>query len=533
MTSTRDEHAPLTRRDPLDPTGWDPGEREHALDWRHVGPDRRAAHATGTSAVLVGSTGPFATLAGRYALDAEGSATDAVLTTAFTQIALALGAWVSYAGLFGLVHHEAVTGATTSVSAGFGTFAGETLPLQIPPAPQPSGRTALVPGFIAGAHAAHTRSGRLPWDQLWSPARYLLDRGVPVTEHLARLLARRADVLTRTDEGRAAFAPHGRLPRAGELATQPRLATTVAALAEHGPDWMYQGPWAEQFVSLVRREGGHASCEDLGGYQAYCAEPAHGSFAGHDIATLPAPDTGGPDLLATLARLDAAGIGEPTRDPQALTGLLTALDGPPTTGSHSDYVVAVDSDGNHAALCHSNNTAMWGTTGIVVDGIPIPDPAAFQQPLLAQLTTGDHLPMPVEPAIAFREGRPALACSSIGVGLHPATVLGLHRVLALGQPLAAAVGAPLVHGHDIVMGDSVTSVLAHRELRIPSRVLDDRFPDACLEAARDAGHVVSTRSADDPMLPRGFWAAITSQPDTGVHTAARTPYGQGPVRTIR
>ncbi|MET9535873.1 gamma-glutamyltransferase [Streptomyces sp. NPDC006649] len=518
--------------DKLDPSGWDPGERAHALDWRNVGLDPRSACATGTSGALVGSTGPFATLAGRYTLDAAGSATDAVLTTAFTQIALSLGSWVSYAGLFGMVHHEAATGATTSVSAGFRTFAGETHPLEIPPAPQPSGRTALVPGFIAGAYAAHTRSGRLPWEQLWSPARYLLERGVPVTEHLSRLLAQRADVLTRTDEGRAAFAAQGRLPRAGELFTQQRLAATAAALAEHGPDWMYQGPWAEHFVSAVRREGGQASMEDLAGYRARCGEPARGSFAGHEIATLPAPDTGGTNLLANLARLETAEIGEPAQDPHALAGFLTALDGSPSTGSHSDYVLAVDAEGNLAALCHSINTAMWGTTGIVVDGIPLPDPAAFQQPLLAELTPGDHLPMPVEPAIALREGRPVLACSSIGVGLHPATVLGLHRVLALEQPLAAAVDAPLVHGHDIIMGDSVTSILAHRELPTPSRVIDDCFPDACLEAARDAGHAVTPRSADDPTLPRGFWAAITTDPDTGVHTAARTPYGQGPARTI-
>jgi gamma-glutamyltranspeptidase/glutathione hydrolase len=141
--------------------------------------------------------------------------------------------------------------------------------------------------------------------------------------------------------------------------------------------------------------------------------------------------------------------------------------------------------------------------------------------------------MPVEPAIAFRAGQPVLACSSIGVGLHPATVLGLHRVLALGQPLAAAVGAPLVHGHDIVMGDSGTSIPAHRELTTPSHVLDERFPQACLDAVRSAGHCVSARSADDPMLPRGFWAAITTDPDARVLTAARTPYGQSPVRTIR
>ena len=519
-------------RDPLDPDGWDRGEVAQALDPQRIGPDRHPAAASGTS-VLVGSTGPFATLAGRHALDAGGSATDAVLTTAFTQIALALGSWVSYAGLFGMVHHDVATGVTSTVSAGFATFATETRPAEIPGAPTPSGRTALVPGFVTGAHAAHQRSGRLPWAQLWSPARHLLERGVPVSPHLARLLDLRADVLTRTDEGRAAFTPEGRLPRAGEFVRQPRLATTLAALAEHGPDWMYRGPWAERFVSAVRRDGGRATLEDLASYRARCVDPARGSFAGHEIATLPAPDTGGVDLLATLARLDAARVGEPSRDPDALVGLLSALDGAPSSaGGHSDYVIAVDSRGDTAALCHSINTAMWGTTGIVVDGVPIPDPAAFQQSALAHLAPGDHLPMPIEPAMALRHGHPVLACSSVGVGLHPATVLGLHRVLALGQPVVAAVGAPLIHGPDFAVGDSVTSILARRPASVaPGRAVDDRFPSVCVAAAEDAGHAVTPRPVDDPTLPRGFWAGLATDTPNGGYTGARTPYGQGPVRT--
>ncbi|MFF7987959.1 gamma-glutamyltransferase [Streptomyces sp. NPDC007901] len=519
-----------SHRDPLDPAGWDRAEVAEALDWKRIRLDPRPAAASGTSSVLVGSTGPFATLAGRHALDAGSSATDAVLTTAFTQIALALGSWVSYAGLFGMVHHDAADAATATVSAGFGTFARETRPLEIPAAPRPSGRTALVPGFIAGAHAAHTRWGQLPWDRLWSPARHLLQRGVPVNAHLARLLATRATTLTRTDEGRAAFAPDGRMPRAGELALQPRLAATVDALAEHGPDWMYRGPWAERFVSLVRREGGHAEAEDLESYRAHCAAPARGSFAGHEIVTLPAPDTGGTDLLTALTRLEAEGGGEPSQDPDALVGLLRALDGAPVGGSHSDYVIAVDADGNVAALCHSINTAMWGTTGIVVDGVPIPDPAAFQQQALAQLAPGERLSMPVEPAVALRRGRPVLACSSIGVGLHPATVQGLHRVLALRQPVAAAVGEPSVHGHDLATGDSVTSVVTRRWPDVISRVLDDRFSPACVSAARSAGHAITLRPAADPLLPRGFWGAVTIDADTGERTGARTSHGQGPVR---
>lgn len=483
--------------------------------------------------MLVGSTGPFATLAGRHALEAGGSATDAVLATAFTQIALSLGSWVSYAGLFGVVQYDAKSKKTATVSAGFGTFVQEDHAATIPAAPQPSGRTAMVPGFIAGASAAHRRGGLLPWERLWAPARYLLAHGVPVNSHLERLLDARESTLTRTPAGRAAFAPDGRLPRAGDHFRQPELAHTVDALAEHGPEWMYRGPWAGHFVDAVRRDGGQATLDDLANYAPICADPARGRFAGHEITTLPAPDAGGLELLATLERLDAKGVGEPTVDSAALIGLLDALGDAQTPGGHSDYVIAIDADGNMAALCHSINTAMWGTTGIVVDGIPIPDPAAFQQSALAQITPGDHLPMPVEPAIAFHDENPVLACSSIGVGLHPATVLGLHRVLELGHQVATAVEEPLVHSYDIAMGDSVTSILTQAHAGAISRVIDERFPDDVIAEARRAGFAIRPRSADDPTLPRGFWAAIGIDPSTGERSVGRTPYGQGPVRCAR
>jgi gamma-glutamyltranspeptidase / glutathione hydrolase len=194
--------------------------------------------------------------------------------------------------------------------------------------------------------------------------------------------------------------------------------------------------------------------------------------------------------------------------------------------------VAVDAHGNTAALCHSINTAIWGTTGIIVDGIPIPDPGSFQQPALARLAPGQHLPMPVEPAIALRENSPVLACSSIGAGLHPVTVLGLHRVLGLGQPVCVAASAPLIHARDIILGDSVTSIIARREGPVAAHTLDDRFDPTILDATRARGHALTPRPVDDPTLPRGFWAAITRTPHSGQLHGARTPYGQGPVRAL-
>jgi gamma-glutamyltranspeptidase / glutathione hydrolase len=381
--------------DPLSPTGWDADSIRRALLPGELAPDIRAATGDGDRGIVVGSTGAFATLAGQHALMAGGSAVDAALATAFAQIGLCLGAWVSYAGLFSLVHYSAATGEVDTLSAGFGTCVAETDPANIPSPPTPSGRTALVPGFVAGAYAAHQRFGWLPWKALWSPALHLAERGVPINAAMERIFDARADTLGRTPEGRSAFAAEGRFPRGGELFRQPALAATLQALAEQGPDWMYRGPWAQHFVDLVRRDGGRIQVCDLADYRPRWGEPLNTEFAGQQVLTLPTPDTGGLALLIALALIEAAELGDPARDPDALYWLIqiietsaaqagqtkvSALDPgriaalwqemlharaaatlhSADPADHSDFVLTADADGNMAAVCHSINTAILG-----------------------------------------------------------------------------------------------------------------------------------------------------------------------------
>jgi gamma-glutamyltranspeptidase/glutathione hydrolase len=187
--------------------------------------------------MVAGSTGPFAQLAGRKVLEAGGSAADAVVAVSLAQVALAAGAWVSGAGVFAMVHYQAGTGQAGSLSAGFATFAGETDPATIPRPPAPSGRTALVPGFVAGIGAAHQRFGSLPWPDLFGPAIWVAERGFPVGRGRERQFGLRRDVLSRTPEGREIFfGDRGRLPRQGETFRQPAFARTLRGIAAGGPD---------------------------------------------------------------------------------------------------------------------------------------------------------------------------------------------------------------------------------------------------------------------------------------------------------
>ncbi|MCV7008851.1 gamma-glutamyltransferase [Mycobacterium kansasii] len=552
--------------DALDPHGWD-GDivRSTLRAGAAVAAEAGDAIGFGERGIVVASTGAFATLAGQQALKAGGSAVDAALSTAFAQIGQCLGSWVSYAGIFSLIHYQAATGRIDTLSAGFGTCRAETDPASIPRPPTPSGRTALVPGFVAGAFAAHDRLGRLPWASLWSPAIHLAEHGVPITDAFEKMFDARADALSRTAEARAAFTVDGRFPRSGDLFRQPALAAALSAIAAQGPDWMYRGPWARRFVELVGRDGGRVQLSDLADYQPRWGESLSAEFAGYQVHTMPAPDTGGVALLVALSLIEAADLGDPTRDPDALYWLIRIIERSATeahwgsasgvepdqiaamwqqlsrnntahesgeSASHSDFVVTADADGNIAAVCHSINTALWGTTGIVVDGIAIPDPATFQQSALARLTPGAYLPMPINPAIALRDGHPALACSSMGAGMHAVAVQQLDSVLRLGVDVDTAADQPLVHAKDIDVDASLAAKVADFDPMQPiARAVDDRFDPALLNAVRQRGQLISARAKSDPKLPRGYWGAIATGDTSPRYRGART-FGWGPIRGV-
>jgi gamma-glutamyltranspeptidase/glutathione hydrolase len=93
-----------------------------------------------------------------------------------------------------------------------------------------------------------------------------------------------------------------------------------------------------------------------------------------------------------------------------------------TQTAHSDAVVAVDAAGNMAAVVHTINTVNWGSTGIFVGGISIPDSAAFQQPAIAARAPGSRLPDFTNPGVALRDGKPALTFSGIGTGVDVRTL---------------------------------------------------------------------------------------------------------------
>jgi len=277
----------------LSPEVWPDGELEKYFMLNST-VDRPHPMGVGGRGMIVGTTGAPAVRAGLEALKQGGSAADAAMTAALGQIALAAGCWVSYAGIMTMVYYEAETGRVYSMHAGYSTVQEEKEPMTIPKSGTPSGRTALVPGFMAGVQAAHDRFGKLPFGQLFQPAIYFAQQGFVIEPLLGYRLEQRKDVLSRLPETKKIFTKeNGAFYQEGDLLKQRTVAETLKKIAAQGAAYMYTGEWAKKFVEAVRKEDGRMTLKDLEDYEVIWNEPAHTRFRDYDAYSLGFSSQGG------------------------------------------------------------------------------------------------------------------------------------------------------------------------------------------------------------------------------------------------
>lgn len=526
-----------------------------------------------TTRHLTGTSGGEAADACLALFDEGASAADVALAFSMAQITLASGAWVSFAGILGMTYYDAASGEVHDLNAEYNTVAGEDDPMSIPAmdmtkglfaTPEAyhfSGRTVLVPGFMAGVQAAHDRFGKVPFARIFDPAIDLAEGGFAFTDGLKQGITHRADVLAHWPETRALFQrDDGTWLEVGEEFRQPDLAETLRAVANKGASHMYTGAWAEAFVDVVRDAGGKLTLEDMAAYEPVWTTPLTGDYGPYTVHTHGLPSTGGTSLLEALKILEVAGLaqehGHFAKDPDHLYLLAQVtrnfvIDYVPDAVAdpaerltrehaervwevmrtieepfgpqhlagvgprHSDGVVAVDASGNICAITHSINCVTYGEFGRFVGGVSVPDSASFQQAAIAKAGPGARLPSPLEIGVVSRGGRAQIGFASIGAGLHHKTVSCLYNVMEYGMSVEQAQATPSLGGqhHTAFSGQNPGA----------QTVEVDKFDDDVLQAASRNG---ITLIPDEHM--RGSWVAAQVDDDGTTHgTEARISKPRG------
>jgi gamma-glutamyltranspeptidase/glutathione hydrolase len=442
--------------------------------------------------MVISMGGRPAVQAGLDILRFGGNALDAVLATSMTHIVYSIGSAVSFGGTMSLVYYDASTGRVHSVNAPFKNPFRETDPLSIPA--RNSGRTALVPGFLAGVLAAHEQLGRLDLADVFEPPISLAENGFNLPSWMVNLIQQNYSVLSRLPETQQVFTKSdGTLYQANDIFTQPQLAETLKQVVSQGADYLYRGQWAQNFVSIVQNDGGNVGMDDMAAYEVSLNEAVHTTFNGYEIYGIGLPAPGGVGIVEAFNLIECSGLSAsrhytesaadlfqmikivrvgplyrnflnasnvaeamfPGSDfsqqyrltkesarctwSKIISGewtqveLVAAGKAPSRETAHTSAEIVVDAQGNVAALVHTINTYAWGQTGIFVDGISIPDIAANAKYSMEIEGPGGYHYDDICPSIILRDGRPVLACGSAGMGLHSDTIQNIYNILAHGD----------------------------------------------------------------------------------------------------
>lgn len=352
---------------------------------------------------------PYAVKAGARILAQGGSAADAATAIYFAMA-------VTYPGAAGLgggglcIVHDPATHRSRAITFLARNAAG--------------GGAYAVPGNVRGFAALQKNYGVLPWSRDVSYAEALAATGFPISDALAARLKAAQNVI-RLDAGLAAefLDESGHVKAAGTVVSNPDLASTLAALRQHGPAAFYRDRLARDIVAYSAQQGGAISAADLDDIHAGLSAPQQMHLADQYVLLPPASVGAGSFAEAVLSRLVGADAGPVAGDPaqttrQAVQAALRkfAVRNLPRDLGATGFA-ALDRKGE-AVACAVTMNGPFGSghtvpgTGITLANAPASGPAglaaAFLTPVISLRDVTGPIRLPDE--------APTLGVSLVGAG---------------------------------------------------------------------------------------------------------------------
>ena len=174
-----------------------------------------------------------------------------------------------------------------------------------------------VPGSVAVYDFAVKEFGKKKFSELLLPAAKIAEEGFPLDRVYAAKIKSVADELKTFEASKALLFHEDGTPLAeGEILKQPDLAASLRALAEHGPDWFYRGPFAAKVAEWMKANGGLITADDFANYHKVIRAPVYTPYRGNVIVSFPPPSSGGVhviEIMNMLENFDLAKLDEPTR----------------------------------------------------------------------------------------------------------------------------------------------------------------------------------------------------------------------------
>ena len=156
-----------------------------------------------------------------------------------------------------------------------------------------------VPGTVDGMLLAHSKYGKLPFNELIQPAIDLAEHGFPVTLMQADVLNSNRKAFIERNSFKTAFVKDS-LWKEGDTLIQPALAETLKRIRDLGRDGFYGGKTAQYIIREMKRGAGIISEQDLKNYRSVSRQALTAEYKGYKVLTVPPPSSGGIILIQLL-----------------------------------------------------------------------------------------------------------------------------------------------------------------------------------------------------------------------------------------
>jgi gamma-glutamyltranspeptidase/glutathione hydrolase len=453
---------------------------------------------------MVTSNHPLASLAGNELLVQGGNAIDAAIGTMFA-LSVVEPMMTSIFGA-GFINIRLADGTCTTID-NYATVPAAATPDMFEALPDnldndvvgqlnTTGYLAVAtPGTLLGWATAVEKYGRLTLAEVMAPAIRLARQGFRVSPYLRQIIEMEADNLGRFPASASVFLPGGQPPAANSRIVRADYADTLAAIAEHGAAYLYDGPLGRAVVADMRANGGLLSMEDLAGYRVFEREPLRGSYRGYDIVAMGPASSGGAHIIQMLNILEgfdvtALGFGQPDTlhvlaecmkiafadrfrymaDP-ATTDIPLAwltskdyaaqrrdqLDGkhaqqymaataPDGEGASTTHCCAMDADGNVVSTTQTLNGGFGSKVTVPGTGMLLNNCMHLMDPNPGRTNSiagGKRILSSMSPTIVTRDGQPFMALGTPGgVRIFGSVWQAIVNVIDHGMTLQEAVEAP-------------------------------------------------------------------------------------------
>ena len=174
-----------------------------------------------------------------------------------------------------------------------------------------------VPGNLKAWTEALEMWGTLSLAEVMEPAIRFASRGFKASGYLHEAILPLEEVMRRFPETAATYMPNGVALETGAHVDRSDYARTLRAIAENGPDHLYNGVLGEIVCDYLSRNGGIITTQDLADYRTIRRTPIKGHYRGYELFGPPPPSAAGvhiTEMLNILEEFDVAAMGFGTAD---------------------------------------------------------------------------------------------------------------------------------------------------------------------------------------------------------------------------